>query len=29
MKHTFSTISDLKSGDVKLEYADVIMETLD
>ena len=28
MKHTFSTI-DIKTGKVKLDYADVIMETLD
>lgn len=29
MKHTFSSMTDLKSGDVKLEYCDVIMDTLD
>lgn len=28
MKHTFSTM-DLKTGKVKLDYADVIMKTLD
>ena len=28
MKHTFSTI-DIKTGKVKLDYDDVIMETLD
>jgi len=29
MKHTLSTIPDLKSGKVELEYRDVISETLD
>ena len=27
--HTFSSIPDLKTGKVKLEYCEVIMETLD
>ncbi len=29
MKHTFSSIPDIKSGNVKLQYGDVIMDTLD
>ncbi len=29
MAHTFSSVKDLKSGKVTLEYTEVIMETLD
>ncbi len=29
LKHTFSSMPDLKSGKVEINYADVIMNTLD
>jgi succinate dehydrogenase (ubiquinone) flavoprotein subunit len=29
MSHTFSSIKDIKSGKVSIEYVDVIMDTLD
>jgi succinate dehydrogenase (ubiquinone) flavoprotein subunit len=29
MAHTFSSIKDIKTGKVSIEYVDVIMDTLD